>query len=299
MRCKVFINGKFFPVEKAKVSILDAGFLFGFGLFETMRSYNGVVYKLKEHIERLVLSARFFKIPLPFSFSRIYSFVCQAIKENKLKSAKVKVILSAEEFPEKLKEPFWKTNFIILVSPLPLYPGSWYQEGVRAHITSMRRTPFSPVYRHKTLNFLENILAKKEAEEKGCQEAIFLTTDGLLAEGSISNIFIVKKGKVLTPPLSCGILPGITRKTVIELCKKSDIPCQEKNITLGELFEAEEAFLTNSLREILPLCYVDSKKIGEGKVGNITRFLTEEYKKDVKRAIFKPSLVEFPEDEEH
>ncbi|MBC7189179.1 aminotransferase class IV [Candidatus Aerophobetes bacterium] len=298
MSCKVFINGKFFPVEEAKISIQDAGFLFGYGLFETIRSYNGAVYKLKEHIERLAFSARFFKIPLPFSLSRIYSFVYQTIRENKLGSGKVKVILSAEEFPEKPKESLLKTNFIILVSPLPLYPQSWYQEGVRAHITSIRRNPFSPIYRHKTLNFLENILAKKEAEQKGCQEAIFLTKDGLLAEGSISNIFIVKKGKVLTPPLSCGILPGITRKTVIELCKKSDIPCQEKNITLGELFEAEEAFLTNSLREILPLCYVDSKKIGEGKVGNITRFLTEQYKKDVKRATFKPSLVESPEDEE-
>lgn len=282
MEYKIFVNGEFLPLSKAKISLLDTGFLFGYGLFETMRSYQGLVYKLSEHIKRLSLSASFLKIPLPYSTEKISQVVQKTLNLNNLDNAYIKIVLSGGVYSGKLSHPSTKPNFIVIVQPLTPYPDEWYTQGVAATIASTRRNPLSPFYNHKTLNFLENLLAKREARDKGCEEAIFLNTQGYLTEGCTANLFLVKKKKVITPSLNCGVLPGITRRVIIDLCTYFKIPCQEKKITLQELYQADEAFLTSSLREVLPLVRVDSKVIGEGKPGQITRFLIKEYRKKIK-----------------
>ena len=285
MEYKIFVNGDFFLPATSKIPVEDMGFLFGYGLFETMRSYGGIVYKLEEHIKRLILSANFLKIPLSFSVAEISELVLKTLQINKLKDAYIKLILSSGIYPGKLSRLPEKPNFIIIARPFSPYPDSWYEQGVKATIASIKRNPSSPIYSHKSLNFLENLLAKREAEEKGYQEAIFLNTEGYLSEGSISNLFVVKKERIITPSLSCGCLPGITRKVVLNLCTRLGIPSQERKVKLEELFGADEAFLTNSLREILPLTRVDSHIIGRGKIGRITRILIEEYKKDIYRDV--------------
>jgi len=298
MSYKIFVNDKFVEEEKAKISLQDTGFLFGYGLFETMRSYEGFVYKIEEHIKRLTLSAKFLEIPVPFPESEIYKLVQRALNVNALKNAYIKIILSGGSYSGNLSQPASnKPNFIIKALPFTPSPKSWYEKGIKATISSIRRSPSSPVYRHKSLNFLENLLARREARRKGFQEAIFLNTEGYLSEGSISNLFVVKKEEIVTPPLSSGILPGVTRKTVIDLCISIGIPCKERRIKLEELLQSEEAFLTNSLREILPLTKVDSTPIGKGKVGKTTKLLIKEYKKEILKA--NSGFSKFPEDAKH
>jgi len=283
MGYKIFINGEFVETTEAKIPVQDAGFLFGYGLFETMRSYGKLIYKLEEHIKRLTFSARFFKIPLPFQPVEIPELVKRTLELNNLKDAYIKIILSGGTYSGKLSTPATKPTLIIQTLPFTPYPENWYRKGIKATVCSIRRYPSSPIYAHKTLNFLENVLAKKEAEEKDFQEALFLNTAGYLTEGSISNLFLARKGKIITPSLSSGILPGITRKVVLNLCSKVGIPFSEREVKLEELFEADEAFLTNSLREIIPLTQVDSYIIKKGEVGQITKDLVRAYKKDIDR----------------
>jgi len=280
MKQKIFVNGTFLSPSEAKISTLETGFLFGYGLFETMRSYEGFIFKLSEHIERLTLSAQFFKIPLPFSKKDIAKMVQKTLIVNNLNNAYIKIILSGGEYTGELSKPSQKSNLIIIAKPFTSYPDIYYTQGVSATFSTIRRNPSSPIYTHKTLNFLENLLAKREAEEKKFQEALFLNTKGYLAEGCTTNIFLIKKEKVITPSLDSGILPGITREVVLNLCRLLGLSHEERKVKLEELYKAEEAFLTNSLREILPLTRIDSHIIGrKGKVGEITRTLMEEYKK--------------------
>ncbi|HHF98649.1 MAG TPA: branched-chain amino acid aminotransferase [Candidatus Aerophobetes bacterium] len=282
MGYKVFINGEFVEEKNAKFFIDDVGFLFGYGIFETMRSFKGYIYRLEDHVERLLDSASFFNIPFSLSKEEICKQVYKTLNLNLLKDAYIKIILSGGLYSGKLGSPLkGRSLFIIRVLPLESFSDRVYTEGVKATFSSIRRSPFSPVVKHKTLNFMENLFARKEAESKGFQEAIFLNTEGNLCEGSITNLFIVKKKKVITPSLSSGILPGITRKAVIEICARLSLVCEEKSVKPEELFKADEAFLTNSLRGILPLIEVDFKKIGEGKPGEVTQLLMKEYEKEI------------------
>lgn len=299
MEYKIFIKGKFLPAKKAKISIQDTGFLFGYGLFETMRSYEGFVYKLEEHIKRLSFSADFLKIPLPFPGATISETIQKALSINNLYDAYIKLILSGGIYTGKISQAPSEPNFIIQTLPFVPYPDNWYKEGIKASIASIKKSSSSFIYTHKTLNFLENIIAKREAEEKGYQEAIFLNTEGFLTEGSTSNIFIVKKGKVITPSLSSGILPGVTRSVILALCNQQSIPFEEKKVKPEELLKADEAFLTNSLREVIPLARVNSCTIGKGEVGDITKVLMKEYKKDIHSSKAKTNLLKFPQDAEH
>jgi branched-chain amino acid aminotransferase group I len=294
MEYKIFINGRFLTSSEAKIPIQDVGFLFGWGLFETMRSYKGFIYKLSEHVRRLTSSARFFKISLPYSEEKIARIVQQTLNANNLQDAYIKLILSGGVYSGKFSQPCTKSNLIVIAQPFTPFPKDFYSEGIGATLASIRRNCASPIYQHKTLNFLENLLAKKEAEEKGYQEAIFLNTRGYLAEGCTTNLFLLKEGEVITPSLDSAILPGITRQVVLELCSRTGIPSREKEVSLEELYQADEAFLTNSLREIIPLTRIDSKLIGKGKPGRITRLLMKEYKYEVRNQSYWANLSRYP-----
>lgn len=277
MEPKIFINGLFLKPSRAKIPVQNTGFLFGWGIFETMRAYKGFVYRISDHIKRLASSASFLRIPLPCPEEEISQIVYQTLKINNLQDAYIKIILSGGTYSGKLSVPSTEYTFIVMSRPIILFPENWYKEGISVTFSSIRRNSASPLYQHKTLNFLENILAKREAEEKGYQEAIFLNTQGYLTEGSVTNIFLVKRRKLFTPSVDCGLLPGITRQAVFEICSHLGIPFAEGKFKPKDIWDADEIFLTNSIREILPVTRINTHSVGDGKPGEITRLLMKEY----------------------
>jgi len=277
---KIYINGKFVPEEKALVSIFDRGFLYGDGAFETMRAYNGEVFKLEEHIKRLLATLRALKIKPPAEIFKSSQLLNLVLKENHLENAYLRLGVTRGkgeggfEITKEMKPPLY-----IIVKPFKPYPESFYQKGVKAAIVSIRKTPSSSLNsKLKTHNFLPNILAKIEAKKKGAFEGIMLDQKGYICEGAVSNIFFVKGGILFTPSTQCDILEGITRNTVLELAKKLKIPVKEGKFKTQSLYSADECFLTNSLIEILSVKKIDSFLIGNGKPGEITKVLISTYK---------------------
>ena len=278
---KIYINGKFVPEEKAMVSILDRGFLYGDGAFETMRAYNGKVFKIEEHIKRLSATLHALNIKPPaeiFKTSQLLNFI---LKENRLKDAYLRLGVTRGKGKggfEITKE--MKPTIYIIARPFKPSPESFYQKGVKASIVSIRKTPSSSLNsKLKTHNFLPNILAKIEAKKKGAFEGIMLDQKEYICEGAVSNIFFVKSGILFTPSSQCDILEGITRQTVIELAKELKIPVKEGKFKVLSLYNSDECFLTNSLVEILPVKKIDSFFIGNGKPGEITKKLIQAYRK--------------------
>ncbi len=281
MERKIYINGKFFKQNEAFISVNEGGFLFGKGIFETMRAYSGTVFRLTEHLERILSSCRFLKIPFKENAQYLKEKIYQTLEVNKFLDAYLKLIISSGINKGSLTDATSSPTLVIIAREFEPYPQSIYKEGFRAIISKIRRNPYSPLAQHKNLNFLENVLAKREAEEKGKNEAIFIDPEGNLAEGAITNIFLVKQGSVISPALNSMILPGITRKVALEICSEVGIHTEERKVELKELYEAEEAFLTNSLMEIMPLVQVDSSLIGKGIPGTLTQKLEKEYRKKV------------------
>jgi branched-chain amino acid aminotransferase len=274
----VYLNGSLIPRSQAKISALDYGFLYGFGLFETMRAYGGQVFRLDSHLNRLVRSAE--TLGLPIEALDLKGAVRDTIQANKLSDARVRITISIGEggmvpAPSTCKQP----TVLILAGHYKPYPKQVYEKGFRAVVSSIRRNSQSPLSRLKSANYLENMLAKQEARAAGVDEAICLNEKGLLAEASMSNIFLVNDGILRTPGEESGILPGITREVVLELASQLGINTLEQDIRLDELFQAQEAFLTNSLMEIMPLTKIDGKPIGSGKPESVTRRLMANYKK--------------------
>lgn len=284
MENQVYINGSFFAESQAKIGINEGGFLFGNGVFETMRTYSGSIFKLSQHLKRLLDSCRFLNIPLKETEGELEEKIEKSLKINQLFPAYVKVIVSSGEHGNSLTSLGSHPNLIIIVRKFAPYRRALYQKGFTGIVVGLRRNAFSPLPWHKSLNFLENLLAKREAENKGGEEAIFLNSEGYLAEGATSNIFLVKDEKVITPSLHSGILSGITRQTVLEICATLRIPLEQRKVELEELLRAKEAFFTNSLMEIMPLTRVNSHCIGAGKPGRITEKISQEYKKQIRAA---------------
>ena len=277
---KIYINGKFVPEEKALVSIFDRGFLYGDGAFETMRAYNGEVFKLEEHIKRLIATLKTLKITPPAEIFKSSQLLNLVLKENHLKNAYLRlgVTRGKREGRFEISKEIKPTLYII-AKPLKPYPESFYQKGVKASIVSIRKTPSSSLNsKLKTHNFLPSILARIEAKKIGAFEGIMLDQKGHVCEGAVSNIFFVKGGILFTPSTQCDILEGITRNTVLELAKKLKIPVREGKFKTQSLYSADECFLANSLIEILSVKKIDSFLIGNGKPGEITKVLISTYK---------------------
>ncbi len=281
----VYLNGSLVPENEAKVSVFDRGFLYGDGLFETMRAYAGKIFRLEKHLERLFRSAKMIFLSLTQGEEELKKAVYRTLKANKLKESYLRLTVSRGEGRRgpDIRDNL-SPNIIIAAKPLPLYPRDWYEEGIKAVIvTKIRRDETSPLSRIKSLNYLPNILARSEAGDKGAEEGIMLNSRGYLTEGTVSNLFLVTHGKIITPSGESGILPGITREAILELASQQELKISEREVKLSELKEAEETFLTNSLREVVPLTRVDGHPVGSGKPGRITGTIAAAYAELVKK----------------
>jgi len=280
---KVYINGKFFAKEEAKISVFDHGLLYGDGVFEGIRCYNGVVFKLEEHIVRLFESAHTLMLSIPLTKEEMIKAVTETIKINNLRDAYVRVVVTRGQGdlgldPYKCKQPI----VIIIADKVALYPRKMYEEGLKIiTVPTIRNLPEALNPQIKSLNYLNNILAKIEAVNAGYQEAIMLDSMGYIAECTGDNIFLVKRNELYTPPQCMGTLRGITRDTVLELAHNLNIPVHEHVLTRHEMYISDEVFLTGTAAEIVPVVKVDGRTIGSGKPGKITLRLIEEFRKIV------------------
>ncbi|MBM3254164.1 MAG: branched-chain-amino-acid transaminase [Candidatus Omnitrophica bacterium] len=281
MGLKVYINGELIDKERATVSVFDHGFLYGDGVFEGIRSYEGLVFKLGEHIDRLFESAHAIMLNIPLSKEELIKAVISTLKVNRLKNAYIRLIVTRGNGdlgldPRKCKKP----TVIIITDKIVLYPGEYYKNGLEIKtVATQRNTPEALNPQIKSLNYLNNILAKIEAINSNVEEALMLNSIGLVTECTGDNIFIAKKGALLTPPLYVGILKGITRGTVISIAKKKRIATSEEVLTRHNLYNADEAFLTGTAAEIIPVVKIDGRPIGGGKPGRITKLLMREFRK--------------------
>jgi branched-chain amino acid aminotransferase len=276
---KVYIDGKFYNERDAKISVFDHGLLYGDGIFEGIRAYNGRVFKLKEHIDRLFCSAKALLLTIPLSHAKLMRAVVDACRENKIRDGYIRLVVtrgigSLGLNPNRCKRP----SVIIIADKIQLYPVEYYRRGmeiITVPTTRNLHSALNPAI--KSLNYLNNILAKIEANIGGCEEAVMLNAEGFVAECTGDNIFILKDGRLQTPPLSAGALYGITRQTVMDIATESGIPVSEPNLTRYDLFNADECFLTGTGAEIIPVTKIDGRVIGNGKPGRTTLKLTEQY----------------------
>jgi len=281
MRSKVFINGEFYDREDAKISVFDKGFLYGDGVFEGIRAYDGKIFKLDEHVDRLFEGARAIMLEPPYAKEEIKKIIIETCRINNVKDAYIRPVLS-RGIGDLGLNPFLakKASFVVIVDNLVMYPQEIYEKGMPVIVASTVRSSLNalpPVI--KSLNYLNSILAKIEAANAGVPEAVMLNESGFVSECTGDNIFIVRKGVLITPPREAGILEGITRKTVIEIAKKHGIPVEERLFPKIDLYIADEIFLTGTGAEVVPVTNVDKRIIGNGEPGKITKFILEEYRK--------------------
>lgn len=286
MRGLVYINGELIPGEEAKVSVFDHGFLYGDGLFETMRAYQRRIFRLEHHLQRLFLSLEYLKFLIPFNFDYLKEAIYKTIEANRLEDAYIRLNITRGEGatvpdPATCRTP----NLIIITREYVPYSSALYQKGYKGKIVGVKPSPHMPTISMKTLNFLNHIIAKMEAKASGCNEGIMVNTDGFVTEGTVSNIFMIKGGSLFTPAKEVGLLPGVTRQAVLEIAEAKGLKTREAKITINELLMAEEAFLTNALIEILPLVRVDEHPIGKGIPGPLTQELMSAYKELVKKEL--------------
>ncbi len=279
MTPRIWINGKLFDKADAKVSVYDHGLLYGDGIFEGLRIYNHKVFKFREHLERLYEGARVIKLEIPYSREQLAEHVNATVKANEKKDGYIRLVVtrgagSLGIDPRKTGDP----QVIIIVDDIALYPPELYAHGMEVITAPTVRTATNALNpRVKSLNYLNNIMAKMEAIQAGCQEAIMLNHKGEVAECTADNIFLVKRGTLKTPPADAGILEGITRGVVLELARAAGIPAQEIALTRHDVFIADEVFLTGTGAEIIGVTKVDGRAIGNGKPGPITRQLRERF----------------------
>lgn len=277
---KIFIDGKYYDEQDAKVSVFDHGLLYGDGVFEGIRAYNGRVFKLAEHIDRLFASAKAILLNIPMTREEMIKAVVQTCRENNLRDAYIRLVVTRGVGtlglnPHNCHRPV----VIIIADKIQLYPEELYQRGlniITVPTTRNLHSALNPAI--KSLNYLNNILAKIEAINGGCEEAIMLNAEGFVAECTGDNLFIVKGKRVMTPPLSAGALYGITREVVIDLAGEMGLKVTEPNLTRYDLFNADECFLTGTGAEIIAVVKIDGRVIGEGKPGAITADLISRYR---------------------
>jgi branched-chain amino acid aminotransferase len=276
---KIYINGKFYDKLEARVSVYDHGLLYGDGVFEGIRIYNGKVFRLKEHIERLYESARHIWLEIPMTREQMTEAVLLTVQVNEKKDGYIRLVVtrgagSLGLDPRKTSDP----QVIIIVDDITMYPPELYENGMEVITAATIRNHHNALNpRIKSLNYLNNILAKIEAIRAGCLEAIMLNHNGEIAECTGDNIFLVKRGVLRTPAIDCGILEGVTRDTVLELARAAGIPTEEMTLTRHDIYSADEVFLTGTAAEVIPVVKVDGRVIGTGKPGPITRQLRERF----------------------
>src|SRR3954466_12619438 len=276
---KVYVDGKYYSERDAKISVFDHGLLYGDGIFEGIRAYHGRVFKLKEHIDRLFYSAKALLLNIPLTHEEVMKAVVETCRQNKIRDGYIRLVVTRGAGtlglnPNRCKNP----AVIIIADKIQLYPPELYRRGmdiVTVPTTRNLHSALNPAI--KSLNYLNNILAKIEANNSGCEEAIMLNAEGFVSECTGDNLFIVKEGHLQTPPLSAGALYGITRRVVMGIAADSGLAVSEPNLTRYDFFNPDECFLTGTGAELVPVVKIDGRIIGNGKPGPITRKLVERY----------------------
>jgi branched-chain amino acid aminotransferase len=278
---QVYIDGEFYLKSQAKISVYDHGFLYGDGVFEGIREYNGVVFKLKEHIDRLYRSAHAIMLDIPLTKEEMIKAVIETLRKNKMKDSYIRLVVSRGIGdlgldPRKCPVP----TVIIITDTINIKAGNAKEVGITTMFSWVRRNPVdATTHEIKSLNYLNSVLAKIEANACGVDEAICLESNGYIAEGVGENVFIVKNGEIFTPPTSTGALAGITADVVAELCAKLDTDLIITNLTPFMLFTADEAFFTGTAMEMVPIREVNKRQIGDGKPGPVTKKLMAAFQK--------------------
>ena len=280
MNLKIYIDGTFYEQSEAKISVFDHGVLYGDGVFEGIRFYQDRVFRLDEHIDRLWDSAKAIALNIPISREEMIEATLATIRQNDLHDGYIRLLVtrgvgSLGLSPDSCRRP----SVIIIAATIALYPDSLYEKGLTLATCSVRRIPpaaLSP--RIKSLNYLNNILAKIEAQQAGAAEGVMLNEQGYVAECTGDNLFVIKKGVISTPPVNAGILAGVTRAVVFELANKNHIPIKEDDLTRYDILVADECFLTGTAAEVIAAVQLDRRPIGNGHPGPITLKLVEEFR---------------------
>ena len=278
---EVYIDGKFYPKAEAKISVFDHGFLYGDGIFEGIRLYKGCVFRLDEHLERLEMSAKALCLNMPWTRKEISDIVCESCRRNKLTDGYIRLVVSRGFGDLGLSPKNCPTPSIICIADsIKLYPEELYTTGMKIITAPTRRvSPAALPPMIKSLNYLNNILAKMEAQQHGFHECLMLNEQGYVSECTGDNVFLIHKGKLITPASHAGALVGITRQVAIEVAQALKIPVVETNITRYDVWNADECFLTGTAAEVIPVIEVDARTIGTGKPGPLTAKILAEFRK--------------------
>lgn len=281
----IFLDGKLVPKDEALISVYDHGFLYGDGVFEGIRVYNGRIFRLKEHIRRLYESAHHLMLSIPYTRDEMVNLCIETVRANELRDAYIRVVVSRGVGdlgldPRKCKQ----SRVVIIADKIELYPEELYTEGLKVVTVATRRNVADALDpKLKSLNYLNNILVKLEANRAGVMEALMLSSNGYITEGSGDNVFIYRRGFLFTTPIYLGILEGITREVVIDLACREGIPVKEEPFTRHDLYVSDECFLTGTAAEIIPVVNVDGRSIGDGKPGPLTNRLIRLFSETVQQ----------------
>jgi branched-chain amino acid aminotransferase len=276
---QVYIDGCFVPAEAAKVSVFDHGFLYGDGVFEGIRVYEGNIFRLQQHVQRLYDSAQCILLRMPMTQAEMTAAIVAAVVRRGIPNQYLRVVVSRGVGdlgldPNRCPVP----SVIIIADTIALYPEQVYEQGLELVTVATRRVPsWALDPRIKSLNYLNNIMAKVEAQQAGAMEAVMLNAEGYVAECTADNIFVVRQDHLLTPSVACGALPGVTRDTVLEIARQQGWPAQESLLTRYDLYTADECFMTGSGAEIVPVVQIDGRCIGSGKPGPMTAILRQRF----------------------
>ncbi|MGH7213835.1 MAG: branched-chain-amino-acid transaminase [Tepidisphaeraceae bacterium] len=286
MSLKIWLDGKLVPREDAKVSVYDHGLLYGDGVFEGIRVYAGKIFECDAHLDRLYASAKAIRLTIPISREEMRRAMEETFRANGFKDCYIRAVVTRGPGdlgidPRKSAKP----SVFVITDLIAVYPKEMYEKGIAVIVSSVPRThPVALSPRVKSLNYLNNILAKLEANDAGVPEAVMLNHLGNVAECTADNIFIVRNGTVLTPTTADGILEGVTRKAILELCRKHDMPCSEQTLQRHDLYIADECFVTGTGAEVMPVTKIDGRAVGNGEVGAVTKKLIALFHRHVREA---------------
>jgi branched-chain amino acid aminotransferase len=281
MNLKIYIDGNFYPESEAKISVFDHGLLYGDGIFEGIRFYQGRVFRLEEHIARLWDSAKGIALDIPISASELTAATLETIRQNDLHDGYIRLLVtrgigSLGLSPDSCRRP----SIVIIAATIALYPTALYEKGLNMITCATRRmAPAALSPRIKSLNYLNNVLAKIEAQQAGAAEGLMLNEQGYVAECTGDNLFILKGGRLYTPPVNAGILEGVTRRVAIELAEKNGLIVVERDLTRYDIITADECFLTGTAAEVIPAVELDRRPIGTGQPGPVTLKLIEDFRR--------------------
>ena len=282
----VHINGTLIPRDQARVSVFDHGLLYGNGLFETMRAYRGRIFRLEQHLRRLFVSLEYLEYPVSFTPASLEKAIHETLEANRTPDASIRLTVTRGE-GDPVPDPATCGSPTVIITTREYRPPSpaLYSQGFSATIVGMRQSPRLPSVSLKTCSFINTLIARSEAKEAGCNEGIVVNTDGFITECTVSNIFMVRGSRLETPSRGTGLLPGVTREAVLELAPTGQLQPEEGTFTPEQLLSADEAFVTNSLIEIMPLVKVDGHAIGTGTPGPATGILMDAYRELVRREL--------------